>query len=122
MPGMMDTVLNLGLNDQTADGMVKLTGNERFVYDSYRRLIQMFGEVVLGIPDEAFEHPLAEYKAKKGAKVDTDLTAEDWKAITEIFKTVVKREQRLRLPPGPLRAAAPGHRSRLQILERQARR
>ena len=81
MPGMMDTVLNLGLNDKTAEGMVKLTGNERFVYDSYRRLVEMFGSVVLGIPDEAFEEPLKEYKAKKGVKVDTELTADDWKAI-----------------------------------------
>ena len=62
MPGMMDTVLNLGLNDETAEGMVKLTDNERFVYDSYRRLIQMFGSVVLGISDEAFEEVLDDYK------------------------------------------------------------
>ena len=66
MPGMMDTVLNIGLNDETAEGMIKLTGNARFVYDSYRRLVEMFGSVVLGIPDEAFEDPLAEYKAQKG--------------------------------------------------------
>src|SRR5581483_1915279 len=72
MPGMMDTVLNIGLTDETAAGMVKLTGNPRFVYDSYRRLIQMFGAVVLGIPDEAFEEPLKEYKAKKGYKLDTE--------------------------------------------------
>ena len=64
----MDTVLNIGLNDETAKGMVKLTGNERFVYDSYRRLIQMFGSVVLGIPDEAFEDVLEAYKHQKGAK------------------------------------------------------
>jgi pyruvate, orthophosphate dikinase len=65
MPGMMDTVLNIGLTDETAAGMVALTGNERFVYDSYRRLVEMFGSVVLGIPDEAFEHPLEEYKQKR---------------------------------------------------------
>ena len=79
MPGMMDTVLNIGLNDKTAKGMVKLTGNERFVYDSYRRLIQMFGSVVLGMPDEAFEDVLEAYKHQKGAKNDTDLTAADLK-------------------------------------------
>jgi len=62
MPGMMDTVLNIGLNDQTVEGMIKLTGNERFAYDSYRRLIQMFGSVVLGLPDEVFEEPLEAYK------------------------------------------------------------
>ena len=68
MPGMMDTVLNIGLNDETAKGMVKLTNNERFVYDSYRRLIQMFGSVVLGISDEAFEEPLDEAKKAKGCQ------------------------------------------------------
>jgi len=68
MPGMMDTVLNLGLNDETAEGMVELTENERFVYDSYRRLIQMFGSVVLGIDDEAFEEVLDEFKTEKGAE------------------------------------------------------
>ena len=71
MPGMMDTVLNIGLNDETAAGMVELTGNERFVYDSYRRLVQMFGSVVLEIPDEAFEGPMDEFKSSKGYKLDT---------------------------------------------------
>ncbi len=66
---MMDTVLNLGLTDLTAVGMVKLTGNERFVYDSYRRLVEMFGSVVMGIEDEAFEEPLKEYKEKKATKL-----------------------------------------------------
>ena len=62
MPGMMDTVLNIGLTDATAEGLVKLTNNPRFVYDSYRRLVEMFGTVVLGIADEAFEKPMADYK------------------------------------------------------------
>jgi pyruvate,orthophosphate dikinase len=101
MPGMMDTVLNLGMNDQTADGMVKLTGDERFVYDAYRRLVEMFGEVVLGIPDEKFEHPLADYKAKKGVKADTDLVAADWKAITEVFKKVVREDKGFDFPQDP---------------------
>ena len=68
MPGMMDTVLNIGLNDETAKGMVALTGDERFVYDAYRRLVQMFGSVVLGIDDEAFEDVLDEYKENKGVQ------------------------------------------------------
>lgn len=88
MPGMMDTVLNIGLNDKTAKGMIKLTGNERFVYDSYRRLIQMFGSVVLGLPDEAYEDHLEAYKHQKGFKNDTDLTAADLKFLTEKFKEV----------------------------------
>src|SRR5512144_3090983 len=75
MPGMMDTVLNLGLTDATAEGMVKLSGNPRFVYDSYRRLVEMFGTVVLGIADEAFEAPMNAYKAKKGYKLDVEMTA-----------------------------------------------
>ena len=101
MPGMMDTVLNIGMNDQSASGMVKLTGDERFVYDAYRRLVEMFGEVVLGIPDEAFEHPLAEYKEKKGVKADTELTAGDWKALTETFKAVVRKNKGFDFPQDP---------------------
>jgi len=101
MPGMMDTVLNLGLNDETAQGMVALTENERFVFDSYRRLVQMFGSVVLGISDEAFEHVLESYKEAKGVKADTDLDAEDWKAITDKFKAVVKREKGFDFPQEP---------------------
>ena len=103
MPGMMDTVLNIGLTDITAEGMVKLTGNPRFVYDSYRRLVEMFGTVVLGIADEAFEQPLHDYKAKKGYKLDTEMTAEDWKAITATFQAVVKKEQGFDFPQDPLK-------------------
>ncbi len=88
MPGMMDTVLNIGLTDETAKGMVALTEDERFVYDAYRRLVQMFGSVVLGIEDDAFEDVLNEYKQKKGYESDTEMTAEDWKAMTEAFKQV----------------------------------
>ncbi|HUF39881.1 MAG TPA: pyruvate, phosphate dikinase [Anaerolineales bacterium] len=101
MPGMMDTVLNIGLNDETAAGMAALTGDERFVYDSYRRLVQMFGSVVLGIDDDAFEHPLEKYKAEKGYKTDTDLTAEDWKTMTEAFKATIKAEIGRDFPQDP---------------------
>lgn len=101
MPGMMDTVLNLGLNDDTALAMVKLTENERFVYDSYRRLIQMFGSVVLGINDEAFEHVFDGYKSNKGIKADTDLSTEDLKVITEKFKAVVLKEKGFDFPQDP---------------------
>lgn len=101
MPGMMDTVLNIGMNDQTAAGLVKLTGDERFVYDSYRRLVEMFGEVVLGIPDEEFEEPLKDYKEKKGVKSDTELTADDWKALVEKFKSVIKANKGFDFPQDP---------------------
>ncbi|MCE5208236.1 MAG: pyruvate, phosphate dikinase [Chloroflexi bacterium] len=102
MPGMMDTVLNIGLNDETAKGMVALTGNERFVFDSYRRLIQMFGSVVLNIADEAFEDVLEAYKHEKGAKDDTDLSAEHLKELTEKFKKVVKKEKGFDFPQDPV--------------------
>jgi pyruvate,orthophosphate dikinase len=101
MPGMMDTVLNIGLTDESARGMAALTGNERFVYDSYRRLIEMFGSVVLGIPDESFEHPMEEYKNRKGYKLDTEMTAEDWKQIVETFKAVVRKEKGFDFPQDP---------------------
>lgn len=100
--GMMDTVLNIGLNDETAKGMVELTGNERFVYDSYRRLIQMFGSVVLEIPDEAFENPMDSFKESKGYKLDTEMTASDLKELTKIFKDVVKSEKGFDFPQDPL--------------------
>ncbi|OGO25020.1 MAG: pyruvate, phosphate dikinase, partial [Chloroflexi bacterium RBG_16_52_11] len=103
MPGMMDTVLNIGLNDQTAASLVNLTGDERFVYDSYRRLVQMFGSVVLDIPDEPFEDYLDEYKHHKGIKSDTDLQAEDWKNITKKFKEIVKEHQGYDFPQDPFK-------------------
>ena len=101
MPGMMDTVLNIGLNDETAKGIAELTGDERFVYDAYRRLVEMFGEVVLGIPDEAFEDPMDEYKEKKGVKSDTELTAEDWKNLVEKFKAIFREHMGFDFPQDP---------------------
>ena len=91
MPGMMNTILNIGLNDQVVEGLTKLTGNARFAWDSYRRLIEMFGETVFNLDDEVFEHPMAEYKEKKGYKLDTEMTAEDWKELVSIFKDVFKK-------------------------------
>ncbi len=102
MPGMMDTVLNIGLNDETAKGMVKLTENERFVYDSYRRLISMFGSVVLGIKDVAFEAVLDAKKKEAGTKADTDLTTEDLKDLVEKYKVVVKKEKGFDFPQDPI--------------------
>lgn len=103
MPGMMDTVLNLGLTDESAAGMIKLTGNPRFVYDSYRRLIEMFGSVVLGIPDESFEAPLKRLKERKGYKLDVEMTADDWKEIVGQFRAVVKSEKGIDFPQDPYR-------------------
>ncbi len=101
MPGMMDTVLNIGLNDTTAEGMVALTENARFVYDSYRRLVQMFGSVVLDIPDEAFEDVLESFKEAKGAETDTDLNADDLRELTLKFKAVVKKHTGDDFPEDP---------------------
>lgn len=102
MPGMMDTVLNIGLNDETALGMVKLTNNERFVNDSYRRLIQMFGSVVLGMPDEAFESVMDSYKEVKGIKTDTDMSAADLKELIVKFKEAVRTVKGFDFPQDPL--------------------
>ena len=102
MPGMMDTVLNIGLNDETIQGLIKQTGDERFAYDAYRRLVQMFGSVVMGVPTEPFEEVIEEFRKKKGVKSDTELAAEDWKAITERFKEIVKKEAGSEFPTGPM--------------------
>ena len=102
MPGMMDTVLNIGLNDETAKGMVALTENERFVFDAYRRLVSMFGSVVLGIDDEAFEHVLDKMKKDKGITADTDLDAADLRNLVELYKAVVKKEKGFDFPQDPL--------------------
>ena len=91
MPGMMDTVLNIGLNDDVAEGMVTLTGDEHFVYDSYRRLIQMFGSVVLGLRDELFEHVLEKARTRRGVETDAELTVEDLRAIVDEFKGIAVR-------------------------------
>ena len=85
MPGMMDTILNLGLTDVAVEGFAKKTGNPRFAYDSYRRFIQMFSDVVMEIPKSYFERILDEIKEAKGAKFDTDLTAEDLKQVIVRF-------------------------------------
>ncbi|MBN2117924.1 MAG: pyruvate, phosphate dikinase [Anaerolineales bacterium] len=91
MPGMMNTILNIGLNDEVVEGMIKLTNNPRFVWDLYRRLVEMFGTTVFNLDDEVFEHPMAEYKAGKGYKLDTEMTAEDWKSLVSTFKAVFKK-------------------------------
>lgn len=91
MPGMMDTILNLGLNDETVKGLVSLTNNERFAYDAYRRFLQMFGDTALGIPHNDFENALSEMKAKKGVKLDTELDAEDLKKLVDIYKVIYEK-------------------------------
>ena len=101
MPGMMDTILNLGLNDVAVKGLANLTQNERFAYDSYRRFIQMFSDVVMEIPKSFFERVLDEIKESKGAKYDTDLNAEDMKEIVVRFKEIYKEKMGVEFPQDP---------------------
>ena len=98
MPGMMDTILNLGLNDETVQGLAEKSGNPRFAYDCYRRFIQMFGNVVLEIEKKEFEHIFDGRKAKVKAKFDTDLTAGDLKAVIEDYKKLVRKKTRKPFP------------------------
>lgn len=101
MPGMMDTILNLGLNDVAVQGLAKLTGNERFAYDSYRRFIQMFADVVMEVDKQQFHQALEAVKAEKGAKGDTDLTAEDLKEVVRRFKEIYREAKGEDFPQDP---------------------
>ncbi|MBK1812856.1 pyruvate, phosphate dikinase [Clostridium sp. YIM B02505] len=101
MPGMMDTILNLGLNDAAAEAMAKLTNNPRFAYDSYRRFIQMFSDVVMGVEKRLFEAKIDEMKEEKGVHFDTDLTADDLKELVVRFKELYKKEKGEEFPQDP---------------------
>ena len=101
MPGMMDTILNLGLNDNTVVGLAKATDNERFAYDSYRRFIQMFSDVAMEVPKYKFENVLDKYKEQNGFKFDTELTTEHLKSIVEEFKAIYKAEVKEDFPQEP---------------------
>lgn len=93
MPGMMDTILNLGLNDIAVEAMASLTNNPRFAYDSYRRFIQMFSDVVMDIEKRLFENKIDEIKEKNGVEFDTQLTADDLKELVAQFKEIYKKEK-----------------------------
>jgi phosphohistidine swiveling domain-containing protein len=101
MPALMDTVLNLGLNDETRAALARLTGNERFSYDIYHRFIQLFGKVVLGIDSEKFEHQFDEYKKKLGVREDTEVIAEALAELIENYKAIVKKETGKAFPTDP---------------------
>ncbi|MAW80068.1 MAG: pyruvate, phosphate dikinase [Parvularcula sp.] len=101
MPGMMDTVLNLGLNDETVKGLAKLSGDERFAYDSYRRFIQMYSDVVLEVDHHSFEELLESYKEEHDYFLDTEMTADDWKTVIEGYKKVVSDELGKPFPQNP---------------------
>jgi pyruvate,orthophosphate dikinase len=101
MPGMMDTILNLGMNDEVARGLAKLTGDERFAYDAYRRFIQMFGRIAMGVKGDRFEKLLEETKERLGVKHDIEIPASELKKLVEEFKQVVKKETGRELPIDP---------------------
>ncbi len=101
MPGMMDTILNLGLNEQTIQGIIKKSGNERFAYDSYRRFIQMFGNVVMGIKGELFEHILEEIKKREKVEIDSDISVTGLKELVSKYKELVKKEAGIPFPDNP---------------------
>ena len=101
MPGMMDTILNLGLNSEVVEGLVKLTNNPRFAYDSYRRFIQMFSDVALGLEKSNFEKIIDQMKEEKGVKLDTELDAEDLKEMVKRFKALFKKEMKYDFPEDP---------------------
>ncbi len=102
MPGMMDTVLNIGLNDEVAEGLIAQTNDARFVYDAYRRLVQMYGTVVMDVADEPFEEVLSKYRAERGVTNDADLGPKDLHAITEEFKAIVRKETGREFPTDPI--------------------
>jgi pyruvate,orthophosphate dikinase len=101
MPGMMNTILNLGLTDASVEGLAKKTGNPRFAYDSYRRLIDMFGSTAMGVEHEHFEHEIHRMKHEKGVKLDTDLTADDLKELVRRYKAVYKKDVGEDFPQDP---------------------
>ena len=101
MPGMMDTILNIGLNDTVVEGMIAKTNDARFVYDLYRRLVQMFGSVVMNVPDEVFEHVLTARRQIAGVQSDAELTAEDWQTVTRKFKQIFRTFTSTDFPDDP---------------------
>jgi pyruvate, orthophosphate dikinase len=101
MPGMMDTVLNLGLNEETLRGLAALTGDQRFAQDAFRRFVQMFGKIVLDVPGERFEQIIEARKRRVGAELDTDLSANDLAEIAKEFKALIKREKGVEFPTDP---------------------
>jgi len=101
MPGMMDTVLNLGMNDEVVEGLARVTGNDRFAYDSYRRFIDMFGDVVMGVPHEHFEETMEELKQEMNVKNDNDLTAENLRELVDRYKAVYRKATGFMFPEDP---------------------
>ena len=121
MPGMMETVLNIGLNDASVDGLAEASGNERFAWDSYRRLIQMFGKTVLDIEGERFADALDDAKKRKGVALDTELEVEDLQALVAAVQGHRARGVGARLPAAPARAARSGDPRGVRLVEHRPR-
>ncbi len=121
MPGMMDTILNLGLNSATLQGVIAQTGDRRFGYDAYRRFIQLFGKVALGVSDELFDKQFDGVKKKAGVKEDLELSADDLREISERFLKVVEEATGQAVSGRPLRAARDRRQGGVQLLDGQAR-
>lgn len=117
MPGMMDTVLNLGLNDQSVLGMAKKTNNPRFAYDSYRRFIQMYSNVVLGINTSILESNLEDLKEARGVHEDTELTADDLKELVDVYKAVLLEDHGVAFPQDPMEQLWKRHRCCFWFME-----
>ena len=115
MPGMLDTILNLGLNDETVLGLAERSGSERFAWDSYRRFVQMYGNVVAGVPGERFESAIADAKSARGVSLDTELDADALRELTYVFRA-------LRLPAGSAPAADTRDHRGLRLLAGRPRR
>ena len=120
MPGMMDTVLNLGLNDRSVEGLAKQTNDERFAFDSYRRFVQMYGRIVLGVSGEKLDGPLDELEERTGAS-DAELAAEGPAGARGRAEGGRRKRDRTSLPPRARRPAPRRHRSRVRLLERRPR-
>ena len=121
MPGMMDTVLNLGLNDVTVVALAEKTGDARFAWDSYRRFQQMYGDVVMGISHDYFEDIIDDYKFENALSLDADLEADDWQDISARFAEMIESEAGQAFPARPARTALGSHWCRVQKLEQSTR-
>ena len=121
MPGMMDTVLNLGLNDETVVALARRTGDARFAWDSYRRFMQMYGDVVLGIGHDRFEEILDDYRLECGVHNDDDLSAEDWQEVSARFAAAIREATGAEFPQDPMTQLLGGDDRRVSKLEQSAR-
>ena len=121
MPGMMDTVLNLGLNDVTVMGLAARSGDSRFAWDTYRRFIQMYGAVVMGIDHDCFEQILESVKQRRRCRLDSDLKAEDCRTLVREYQEMIVRELGAAFPAGCPRAALAGDRRGVPLVEQPAR-